>query len=98
MNETGHQRRVGQKASGWCFEADESYGSFVSLEPEVAAVLTIVEPDHLDHYSTFEALTEAFAHYPRLGRPARVVGADDAVAAWSSDCRLEGIDAVGSRP
>lgn len=44
-------------------EADESDGSFLAYAPAVA-VVTNVEPDHLDHYGTteaFEAAFEAFA-------------------------------------
>ena len=36
-------------------EADESYGTFSTLRPELT-VLTNVEPDHLDHYGTVEVL------------------------------------------
>ena len=41
-------------------EADESDGSFLRYAPEVA-ILTSIEPDHLDYYGTVEALQEAFA-------------------------------------
>jgi UDP-N-acetylmuramate--alanine ligase len=40
-------------------EADESDGSFLLYSPQVA-VITNVEPDHLDHYGTPEAVEEAF--------------------------------------
>ncbi|QKE84462.1 UDP-N-acetylmuramate--L-alanine ligase [Arthrobacter sp. NEB 688] len=40
-------------------EADESDGSFVVYRPEVA-VVTSVQPDHLDFYGTAEAVTEAY--------------------------------------
>jgi UDP-N-acetylmuramate--alanine ligase len=61
-------------------EADESDGTFLALDPEVA-VVTNVEPDHLDHYGGFEALVAAFDRFC-TGRPGGVVaGADDAVAA-----------------
>ena len=43
-------------------EADESYGSFSALVPEIA-VLTNVEPDHLDFYGTVEALEDAFSDF-----------------------------------
>lgn len=61
-------------------EADESYGTFGSLHPEVA-VVTNVEPDHLDHYGTFEELQRAFAGFLDSASAARVVCADDPVAA-----------------
>lgn len=41
-------------------EADESYGSFTSLSPFLTGI-TNVEPDHLDHYGTVEALEASFA-------------------------------------
>jgi UDP-N-acetylmuramate--alanine ligase len=40
-------------------EADESDGSFLLYSPQVA-VVTNVEPDHLDHYGTAQAVTAAF--------------------------------------
>jgi UDP-N-acetylmuramate--alanine ligase len=40
-------------------EADESDGSFLLYRPEVA-VVTNVEPDHLDHYGSAEAVEAAF--------------------------------------
>jgi UDP-N-acetylmuramate--alanine ligase len=40
-------------------ESDESDGSFLLYEPTVA-VVTNVEPDHLDHYGTAAAVTAAF--------------------------------------
>jgi UDP-N-acetylmuramate--alanine ligase len=61
-------------------EADESYGSFSALVPEVA-VLTNVEPDHLDHYGTVAALEGAFSEFVGRATGPRVVGADDPGAA-----------------
>jgi UDP-N-acetylmuramate--alanine ligase len=61
-------------------EADESDGTFLSLTPDVA-VVTSVEPDHLDHYGSFEALRQAFERFVSSARLHRVVGADDPVAA-----------------
>ncbi len=43
-------------------EADESDGTFLELEPE-AALVTNVEPDHLDHYGGFESLVAAFEQF-----------------------------------
>ena len=43
-------------------EADESDGSFLAYAPAVA-VVTNVEPDHLDHYGTTEAFEAAFAAF-----------------------------------
>ena len=61
-------------------EADESYGSFTALAPEMA-VVTNVEADHLDHYGTFGALSEAFGAFLDAATGDRLVGADDPVAA-----------------
>lgn len=43
-------------------EADESDGSFLSYQPEVA-VVTNVEPDHLDYFGTEEAYREVFERF-----------------------------------
>jgi UDP-N-acetylmuramate--alanine ligase len=43
-------------------EADESDGSFLRLTP-VIAVVTNVDPEHLDHYGSFEALQQAFVDF-----------------------------------
>ncbi len=43
-------------------EADESDGSFLRLSP-VIAVVTNVEPEHLDHYGDFEAVQQAFVEF-----------------------------------
>jgi UDP-N-acetylmuramate--alanine ligase len=43
-------------------EADESDGSFLAYHPAVA-VVTNVEPDHLDHYGSREAFEAAFAEF-----------------------------------
>nr|WP_090030536.1 UDP-N-acetylmuramate--L-alanine ligase [Cellulomonas marina] len=43
-------------------EADESDGSFLAYAPLVA-VVTNVEPDHLDHYGTREAFEDAFVAF-----------------------------------
>lgn len=63
-------------------EADESDGSFLAYAPAVA-VVTNVEPDHLDHYGSaeaFEAAFEAFADRV-LDGGALVACVDDAGAA-----------------
>lgn len=49
--------------SGWFVaEADESDGSLLNYQPEVA-VVTNVEPDHLDHYGTAEAVDQVFVDF-----------------------------------
>lgn len=43
-------------------EADESDGSFLNYRPRIALV-TNVEPDHLDHYGSAEAFDQAFVDF-----------------------------------
>ncbi len=43
-------------------EADESDGSFLRLMP-VVAVITNIDPEHLDHYGSAEALRDAFVRF-----------------------------------
>ena len=43
-------------------EADESDGSFLRLAP-VIAVVTNIDPEHLDHYGSYEALQDAFTAF-----------------------------------
>jgi len=43
-------------------EADESDGSFLRLMP-VVAVITNIDPEHLDHYGSYEALSDAFVRF-----------------------------------
>jgi UDP-N-acetylmuramate--alanine ligase len=43
-------------------EADESDGSFLRLTPTIAAI-TNIDPEHLDHYGTFENLKDAFVEF-----------------------------------
>lgn len=43
-------------------EADESDGSFLRLTPTIA-VVTNIDPEHLDHYGTHERLKEAFLEF-----------------------------------
>src|SRR6201998_4854528 len=40
-------------------EADESDGTFLKLPADIA-VVTNIDPEHLDHFKTFEAIKEAF--------------------------------------
>lgn len=61
-------------------EADESDGTFLDLGAEVV-VVTSVEPDHLDHFGSFEALTAAFGRFVAAPSGPKVVSADDLGAA-----------------
>lgn len=57
-------------------EADESDGTFIEL-PRQLAVVTNVEPDHLEHYGGFAGLRAAFDEFV-TGAAASVVCIDDA--------------------
>jgi len=58
INAYGTNARLG--AGEWMVvEADESDGTFVKL-PATIAVVTNIDPEHLDHYGSFDALREAF--------------------------------------
>jgi UDP-N-acetylmuramate--alanine ligase len=61
-------------------EADESDGSGFAL-PHAAAVVTNVEPDHLEYHGSVENLHAAFARFLAATDGPRVVCADDEVAA-----------------
>jgi UDP-N-acetylmuramate--alanine ligase len=54
----GSNARVGQ-GEWMVVEADESDGTFNKL-PATIAVITNIDPEHLDHYGDFEALRAAF--------------------------------------
>jgi len=43
-------------------EADESDGSFLRLTPTIA-VVTNIDPEHLDHYGTLDKLKDAFVEF-----------------------------------
>ena len=43
-------------------EADESDGSFLRLAP-VIAVVTNIDPEHMEHYGRFDALQDAFTRF-----------------------------------
>ncbi len=76
-------------------EADESDGTFLELDPEIA-VVTNIEPDHLDFYGDFDHLVQAFDRFC-AGRSGGVVaGADDPVAARVG--AAHGADLVGTAP
>jgi len=57
----GSNARVGE--GDWMVvEADESDGTFTKL-PATVAVVTNIDPEHLEHYGSFERLVEAFHHF-----------------------------------
>ena len=74
-------------------EADESYGTFKAIRPDLA-VLTNVEPDHLDYYGTFDELRRAFSEFVGGASQGAVVCSDDPEAAAIG--REHGATQVGS--
>ncbi|HLW93414.1 MAG TPA: UDP-N-acetylmuramate--L-alanine ligase [Roseiarcus sp.] len=58
INAYGTNARLG--AGDWMVvEADESDGTFLKLPADIA-IVTNIDPEHLDHFLTFEAIKEAF--------------------------------------
>ncbi|MCW5698983.1 MAG: UDP-N-acetylmuramate--L-alanine ligase [Rhodospirillales bacterium] len=61
INAWGSNARLG--SGDWMVaEADESDGSFLKL-PATVAVVTNIDPEHLDHYGDFDALRDAFVAF-----------------------------------
>ncbi|MGE0230157.1 MAG: UDP-N-acetylmuramate--L-alanine ligase [Flavobacteriaceae bacterium] len=58
INAFGTNARLG-KGDWMVVEADESDGTFVRLPAEVG-IITNIDPEHLDHYGSFEAAKAAF--------------------------------------
>ncbi len=77
---------LGGVAAAWrpgpwlVLEADESDGSFLS-GPRVGAIVTNVEPDHLEHWGGWERLQDGFREFLAGTDGPRVVCADDPGAA-----------------
>ena len=57
-------------------EADESDGSFLLYDTSVALV-TNVDPDHLDHYGSLDAFEQAFVDFADRARELVVISSDD---------------------
>jgi len=75
----------------WVIEADESDGTFLLYDTAIA-IVTNVDPDHLDHYGTTDAVDAAFARFVEGAREQVVIGADDPGAR-----RVLGLAAVGAQ-
>ena len=61
INSYGANARLG--ASEWMVvEADESDGSLLRLDGTIA-VVTNIDPEHLDHYGSFERVKDAFVEF-----------------------------------
>jgi UDP-N-acetylmuramate--alanine ligase len=61
INAYGTNARMG-KGDWMVVEADESDGTFLKLPAEIA-VVTNIDPEHLDHYGSFEKVREAFRQF-----------------------------------
>jgi UDP-N-acetylmuramate--alanine ligase len=61
LSETGSNAHLGE-SKYFVVEADESDGSFLHLSPKVA-VVTNVEPDHLDYWQSFDKIEKAFLEF-----------------------------------
>lgn len=60
-------------------EADESDGTFLLYDTAVA-LITNVDPDHLDHYGSEDAFHDAFIRFADAATEAVVISSDDAGA------------------
>jgi UDP-N-acetylmuramate--alanine ligase len=65
------------KGELFVIEADESDGSFLHYDTSVA-LITNVDPDHLDHYGSIEAFHQVFADFANKSEELVVVNSDDA--------------------
>jgi len=61
INRYGSNARLG-KGDWWVIEADESDGSFLRLDGTIA-VVTNIDPEHLEHYGSFDAVKDAFVEF-----------------------------------
>ncbi|HEY6458885.1 MAG TPA: UDP-N-acetylmuramate--L-alanine ligase, partial [Polyangiaceae bacterium] len=61
VNSLGTNARLGE-GDLFVAEADESDGSFLKLTPTIA-VVTNIDPEHLDHYGTHEKVKDAFVQH-----------------------------------
>ena len=61
INAYGTNARMG-KGDWMVVEADESDGTFLKLPAEIA-VVTNIDPEHLDHYGSFDAVRAAFRQF-----------------------------------
>src|ERR1700751_5332087 len=61
INAYGSNARLG--AGDWMVvEADESDGTFLKLPADVV-IVTNIDPEHLDHFKTFDAIQDAFRNF-----------------------------------
>ena len=94
LNESGSNAHLGTGVD-FVAEADESDGAFLAL-PASAGIVTNVEPDHLDHWGTFEAIEQAFLEFctaiAARGGFVTVCADDDGAARLAETARAAGVD------
>ena len=72
INAYGANARLG--AGDWMVvEADESDGTFLKLPADIA-IVTNIDPEHLDHFKTFDAIKDAFLALDREPALLRLCG------------------------
>jgi UDP-N-acetylmuramate--alanine ligase len=95
VNEVGTNAAYGD--GEWLVvEADESDGTFLHLHSD-AALVTNIEPDHLDFYGGFDGLRGAFERFFDAVSGPVVASADDPVSRAIAGGR-SGVRTVGSAP
>jgi UDP-N-acetylmuramate--alanine ligase len=94
LNESGSNAHLGT-GGDFVAEADESDGAFLAL-PASAGIVTNVEPDHLDHWGTFEAIEQAFLDFATAigarGGFVTVCIDDEGAARLAERARAAGVD------
>jgi UDP-N-acetylmuramate--alanine ligase len=61
INAYGTNARMGA-SEFMVVEADESDGTFLKLPADIA-IVTNIDPEHLDHFKTYDAIKDAFRHF-----------------------------------
>ena len=92
LADSGTNAHLGS-GDAFVLEADESDGTFVVYRPQVA-VVTNVQPDHLDFYGTAEAVEQGFLAFARSIRPGGLLIAcadDEGSARLAERAAAEGI-------
>lgn len=95
INQVGAGAVWTEDGSWLVVEADESDGTFLELGA-TGALVTSVEPDHLDHYGgSRERMEQAFAEFLQAAEGPRVVCVDDPVAArMAKELQDKGVDVI----
>lgn len=75
INSIGASAQAGS-SDLFVIEADESDGSFLHYQTAIA-LITNVDPDHLDHYGSIEAFHQVFADFANGAKEFVVISSDD---------------------